>query len=43
MKIDYQKICQDILDTLPARQRAIIERRFGLQNGQKQRNPSENR
>jgi hypothetical protein len=33
MKLNYQKICQDLLKDLPARTKDILEQRFGLKTG----------
>jgi len=35
MKINYQKICQDLLNDLPQRTRDVLEQRFGLKNGER--------
>ena len=35
MKINYQKICQDLLGDLPERTKDIIEQRFGLKTGER--------
>lgn len=35
MKPNYQKICQNLIDDLPQRQKDIIEQRFGLKNGRR--------
>lgn len=35
-KVNYQKICQDLLSDLPSRQKEIISRRFGLNGLQKE-------
>lgn len=33
IKVNYPKICNDLLKTLPVKQKEIINRRFALQNG----------
>lgn len=35
MKLNYQKICQDLLKDLPQRTRDVIEQRFGLKTGER--------
>jgi len=35
MKLNYQKICQDLLEDLPQRTKDIIEQRFGLREGER--------
>lgn len=35
MKLNYQKICQNLLKDLPQRTKDIIEQRFGLKNGER--------
>jgi len=34
--INYQKICQDLVSQLPAKQREVITRRFGLESGNRE-------
>lgn len=36
LQINYQKICEKVLSVLPEKQKEIIERRFGLRNGEKE-------
>jgi len=36
MNINYQDICRELLDQLPAKQREVIERRFGLKGGERE-------
>jgi RNA polymerase primary sigma factor len=36
LHFDYQKICQKLLNSLPQRQREVIERRFGLGSGERE-------
>jgi hypothetical protein len=33
VKLDYKQICEELLGQLPAKQREVIERRFGLKTG----------
>ncbi len=35
MKLNYRKICQDLLKDLPQRTKDVIERRFGLKTGER--------
>ncbi|MBZ9569812.1 hypothetical protein KJA16_02735 [Patescibacteria group bacterium] len=35
MKLNYQKICQDLLKDLPQRTKDVIEQRFGLKTGKR--------
>jgi predicted Zn-ribbon and HTH transcriptional regulator len=35
MKINYQKICKDLLSDLPQRTQEVLEQRFGLKNGER--------
>ncbi|MBZ9578380.1 hypothetical protein KJA14_00850 [Patescibacteria group bacterium] len=35
MKLNYQKICQDLLKDLPQRTRDVVEKRFGLKTGER--------
>lgn len=35
MKPNYQKICQDLIENLPQRQKDVIEQRFGLEGGER--------
>ena len=36
MKVDYQKICSDLLQVLPEKQRTILARRYGLKNNKRE-------
>jgi hypothetical protein len=36
MKLDYQKICKDFINSLPSKAGEVLERRFGLKSGERE-------